>query len=188
MTTAVVTNSVMDPNSGSLTDSAVVLYPHRRQFVIGPQAFDPNVPNAPAWKSHAIAENFWLSYSPTLPIQHCVDADGESWWLLGLAVSGWAEGDTPAAAIARTATSNVPDLYGHWAGRWLLIGHGQIHLDASGLLGCFYGSDADGNHWASSSPALMSSMALTRTLRARLRISSSCFRVVVSTIPVSGSE
>jgi hypothetical protein len=34
--------------------------------------------------------------------------------------------------------SALLDTYGTWSGRWILISDSEIHLDAGGLIGCFY--------------------------------------------------
>lgn len=60
----------------------------------------------------------------------------------------------PLDGIAATLSDAVPDLYASWAGRWVLIGRDQVHMDAGGLLGCFYGKMPDNRIWASSSPGL----------------------------------
>jgi hypothetical protein len=75
--------------------------------------------------------------------------------LAGLAVQTLASALDPLDQITATRTSSVPELYTAWSGRWLLVGDGEIHLDAGGLLGCFYGEDVRGRTWASSSAALL---------------------------------
>ncbi len=130
------------------------LHPHRSQFVIGPQT----VTAQNSWLNHLLAPGLWLSYCPTLSVQMCTDANGSLWWLLGLAVSSAKVGEAPQAAIARTPTAHIPTLYSEWSGRWVLLGQDQLHLDASGLLGCFYGVDSNQNYWISSSPALLASI------------------------------
>lgn len=123
--------------------------PHRRQFVIGPAPFRPY----DDWRCQQLDAACWLSHCPTLRIAQYTDADGGSWVLLGLAVATLAA--EPQVQIPQTPTVKVPTLYGSWAGRWILLGAGQVHLDASGLLGCCYGRDTSQQLWASSSPALL---------------------------------
>ncbi|MEL7501578.1 MAG: hypothetical protein AAFN18_03860 [Cyanobacteria bacterium J06554_6] len=128
-----------------------LLRPHSRQFVIGPRSFQADE----SWWCLPLEEGGWLSYSPSLRIVTATSADGHRYYLLGLAVETLAGRGAPATTIAQTPNAKIPNCYASWAGRWLLLGKGQIHLDASGLLGCFYGVDGAGQQWASSSPALM---------------------------------
>lgn len=123
--------------------------PHRRQFVIGSSAYLPNE----NWQSDRLSENKWLSYCQDLRICRATDLDGVEWTLLGMAIETTAKIE-PQEAIAKLSTTEVSDRYSSWAGRWLLIGNCQIHLDANGLLGCFYGESA-GDLWLSSSPVLL---------------------------------
>lgn len=124
---------------------------HRRQFVLGPTSFRAHED----WHSRQIDAPTWLSYCPALRALWSTDADGRDWVILGLAIETLEAEPEPRQQISRTPTADVPALYASWAGRWALVGRGQIYLDASGLLGCFYGSDADTRFWASSSPALL---------------------------------
>lgn len=132
-------------------DPEYKLRPHLRQFVIGPapfRAYDD-------WCCLQIEPSTWVSYCPHLRIGFVSDAEGSRWCLLGLAVQTLADQADPLTEIAGTASAAVPQLYPSWAGRWVLIGGGQVHLDATGRLGCFYGRDPDRRAWVSSSPALL---------------------------------
>ncbi|MGF1520813.1 MAG: hypothetical protein ACFBSF_00655 [Leptolyngbyaceae cyanobacterium] len=124
---------------------------HRRQFVVGPAPFRAYED----WHCQPMGPSVWLSYCPALRVFRSQDTDGNEWTVLGLAIATLEADPQPSAQIARVSSSQVPDLYPSWAGRWVLVGNGQIHMDASGLLGCFYGRDTDGQLWASSSPALL---------------------------------
>ncbi|MDJ0843610.1 hypothetical protein [Crocosphaera sp.] len=124
--------------------------PHRRQFVLGSLSFKPYED----WFCQEIEPNLWISHCPDLRIGWTKDVNGVTWVLLGLAIESLLEKLDPLAEIAQTPTSNVPELYTTWSGRWLLVGNGEIHLDASGLLGCYYGI-RDGQMWVSSSPVLL---------------------------------
>ena len=124
--------------------------PHRRQFVIGSKQFFPDQ----NWCSHQLESSIWISYCPDLRVAETQDANGVKWRLLGLAIESQADKLDPLEEITRTNTSKVPEIYPSWAGRWVLIGDGQIHMDASGLLGCYYGI-LDRQMWVSSSPALL---------------------------------
>ena len=125
------------------------MQPHRRQFVIGPEA----VRVTAHWCCRQLAPDTWLSHCPHLRAGWTEDADGAVWGLLGLAVETLEERASPLAEIARTPGAQVPALTPSWAGRWVLVGRGQVHMDASGLLGCFY-SRANQQMWVSSSPVL----------------------------------
>ncbi|MBE7381354.1 MAG: hypothetical protein F6J95_008080 [Leptolyngbya sp. SIO1E4] len=128
-----------------------MMYLHRRQFLIGPQKFMLNE----SWKAYPVNDSTWLSCCPDLQILKAVDANGNAWYLLGLAVETLDKKVSPEREIARTQSAQVPDLYASWAGRWALVSSRHCHLDASGLLGCFYGHDSEGHLWASSSAALV---------------------------------
>ena len=127
---------------------------HRRQVVIGPQEF--------LWQSDWISRRLdaWtvVSHCPDLRVEVAVDADGSKWALLGLAVETRDDRPPPVMSIPQSAGAEVPGLYEGWAGRWLLIGRGEVHLDATGLLACYYGVGPDGATWASSSAALLASI------------------------------
>lgn len=124
--------------------------PHRRQFVIG-SSFYCIQEN---WQSDRLSDNRWLSYSQDLKICRATDLDGVEWTLLGMAIETTAKIE-PQEVISQLSTAEVRDRYSGWAGRWLLIGDDQIHLDANGLLGCFYGRNSAGDVWLSSSPVLL---------------------------------
>ncbi|HHP7229767.1 MAG TPA: hypothetical protein ACFCUY_02785 [Xenococcaceae cyanobacterium] len=127
--------------------------PHRRQFVIGSAPFQPY----PNWCCRQINAATWLSYCPDLRITWGTDSDGITWILLGLAIETTTN-IAPMQHIAQLSSQEVVNSYCNWAGRWLLIGNGQIHLDANGLLGCFYGVDTQAKLWISSSPALLAAI------------------------------
>ncbi len=131
-----------------------MIKPHRRQFVIGKKPFLPYK----NWCSHQLDSSICLSYCPDLRAGFTRDADGVCWGLLGLAVETLEDKLEPLAEIARTSSAQVPELYPSWVGRWVLLGQGQVHMDASGLLGCFYGMTPDNQMWVSSSPTLLSSI------------------------------
>ncbi|MEM6611370.1 MAG: hypothetical protein AAF652_03780 [Cyanobacteria bacterium P01_C01_bin.72] len=124
--------------------------PHRRQFVIGSASYLAQAD----WQSDRLSHNRWLSYSRDLRICRATDLDGVEWILLGMAIETTAEIE-PKELISQLSTAEVSDRYYGWAGRWLLIGDSQIHLDANGLLGCFYGEKTPGDIWLSSSPVLL---------------------------------
>lgn len=123
---------------------------HHRQYVIGPEP----VLVRPDWRSVDLEPGLFVSHCPSLRNGAATDADGADWILLGLAVQTVADAPDPLEAIGGARTADVPELLPAWAGRWLLIGDGRVHLDASGLLGCIHGQDGSGRTWASSSPSL----------------------------------
>jgi hypothetical protein len=132
---------------------------HRRQFVLGPEP----VAAAGNWVSRELAPGRWLSHCPELRVGVAADASGAAWALLGLAVQTNEDAPDPLEQIAAAATEEVPGLYGDWAGRWALIGGGGVHLDAAGLLGCFYTAGPEDELWVSSSPALLMPRARSGT-------------------------
>jgi hypothetical protein len=79
-----------------------------------------------------------LSYCPTLPVTSVKDTEGRDWFLLGIAVQTNPARPDPVDEIALARTEGVPLCYHSWAGRWILIGNDELHLDASGFLGCYY--------------------------------------------------
>lgn len=123
---------------------------HRRQFVIGssPYLAQEN------WQNDRLSHNRWLSYCRDLRICRATDLDGVEWTLLGMAIETTSKIE-PQEAIAELSTTEVSDRYSGWAGRWLLVSDRQIHLDANGLLGCFYGEKSARDVWLSSSPVLL---------------------------------
>ncbi len=140
-----------DENFQSAQNSKFRIRPHRRQFVVGPKPFRAYED----WQSHQLDAQLWVSYCGELRAGWANDADGIQWMLLGLAVETLESQADPLIEIARTASADIPDLYASWAGRWVLIGCGEIHMDASGLLGCFYGTTSEKQTWVSSSSVLL---------------------------------
>ena len=103
---------------------------HRRQFVIGKSSFNAR----DDWQSYKLTENYWLSYCPDLRISRATDRNEVEWCLLGMAIETEVN-STPEILIPQRSTEEVIAGYSAWAGRWLLIGQKEIHLDANGLLG-----------------------------------------------------
>jgi hypothetical protein len=123
---------------------------HSKQFVIGNQPKQVNED----WKTVPIKEALFLSHCPDLSIADAKDQNGEMWHLLGLAVQTDKEKKDPLTEISRASTAQVRDIYKSWAGRWMLIGAAEIHMDCCGLLGCFY-TTINGTRWVSSSLAIL---------------------------------
>jgi hypothetical protein len=129
---------------------------HRRQFILGPE---PALAAA-GWVSDEISPSLYLSHCSDLPLGAVTDKRGVPWRLLGIAVQSDPDAPDPLQQLADNEgdRGELLDVYGSWAGRWLLISDSELHLDACGLLGCFYRTihrGATAELWASSSPALI---------------------------------
>jgi hypothetical protein len=130
---------------------------HRRQFVLGPEPFLA----AKGWVSEQIAPSLHLSRCAELPVASVTDGRGVTWWLLGVALQSDPDAPAPLQQLANNEKSSLLDAYGSWSGRWILISNSEIHLDACGLVGCFYRTINHGPKaelWASSSPALIAGL------------------------------
>jgi hypothetical protein len=130
---------------------------HRRQFILGPE---PALVAA-GWVSDEIAPSLYLSHCPDLQLASVTDKRRVPWRLLGTAVQSDPDAPEPVQQLADNDRADLLDLYGSWAGRWLLLSDSELHLDACGLLGCFYRTIHRGSTtelWASSSPALIASL------------------------------
>jgi hypothetical protein len=127
---------------------------HRRQFILGPAPFLAGE----GWISEQIGPALHLSRCPELPAASVTDKRGVTWRLLGLAVQSDPDAPGPLEQLADNEKSALLSTYGSWSGRWILISDSEIHLDAGGLIGCFYRTIHHGpttELWASSSPALI---------------------------------
>jgi hypothetical protein len=130
---------------------------HRRQFIVGPEP----VAAAPGWMSTELGSSLYLSHCPDLTVVSTTDRRGVRWWLLGIAVQSERDAPSPLEQLAGHEGGDLLETYRSWAGRWALIGDSQLHLDACGILGCFYRTihrDLATELWASSSPALISAL------------------------------
>jgi hypothetical protein len=95
-----------------------------------------------------------------LPIFKARDLDNKSWFILGLAVQTDPGRSDPVTEISNARSIQIKELYPSWAGRWVLVGNNQLHMDASGMLGCFYRIAYENTKrvqevWVSSSAALL---------------------------------
>ncbi len=132
---------------------------HRRQFVIGPRP----VTIDEGWTTLQLTPTLHLSRCSSLPLTSTRDLDNAPWHLLGLAAQTDPNRPDPIAEISGSRSHEVSERYDSWAGRWVLIGNDELHMDASGLLGCLY-AVADENSaipqetWISSSPALLAKL------------------------------
>jgi len=128
---------------------------HRRQYTIGPRPLDI----LPGWVNVELGRGIYLSHCPELRVSQATDADGNIWHLLGLAVQTVGDRPDPVDDISGATLETIQEHYHSWAGRWLLIGSGKLHLDAGGLLGCYHGTRNDSGtgqeFWMSSSPAVL---------------------------------
>lgn len=103
---------------------------HSQQFVAGPEKVQPS----PDWVHSPLTGWGTLSRSSALRTQIVRDRDGVEWTLLGLPLGCPA----PAEQIAVANTRAIPEVYRNWTGRWVLFGNEECHMDAAGLLGCFF--------------------------------------------------
>jgi len=90
------------------------------------------------WKVVKLSQELFLTHCPNLPLVEAKDQDNKEWFLLGVAIQTEIDKKNPATEIENSTTEQVKKIYKSWAGRWLLIGNEEIHLDCCGLLGCFY--------------------------------------------------
>ena len=123
---------------------------HARQFILGPRARK----GAHDWVCLPIDDGSILSHCPRLRVGQVADRAGRRWSLLGLAVQSDPRRGSPEEELAAHGRGDIAPVHETWAGRWILIGERRLHLDAGGLLGCYY-LKQDGL-WLSSSLALLS--------------------------------
>ena len=79
----------------------------------------------------------------------------------GVSLQSDADAPAPLDQLADHAQGKLLDAYASWSGRWLLFSDTELHLDASGLLGCFYRTVHRGPEarlWVSSSLALIAAL------------------------------
>lgn len=136
---------------GQTTSSAPIVRVHRRQYVVGPRPFGAD----PGWRHFDLGSSLVLSIDPELRCVVATDRDGTTWHLLGAAVDSRADRSGPQEELACAKTDDIRTVYEGWSGRWILVGAGALHPDATALLACYYGRAENGEAWASSSPALI---------------------------------
>jgi len=140
------------------TEGSGSLRIHRRQFVIGPRPID----SLPGWLAVQLPGCGYLSHCPELRVASRTDAGGNIWYLLGIAVQTMVGRPDPIDEIGTFIPETIQDMYHSWAGRWMLVGNGEVHMDCSGLLGCFYRTrEVRGTGeelWLSSSPAIVADL------------------------------
>jgi hypothetical protein len=127
----------------------------RRQFVLGTN-------RDALWKGACVVQvsgACFLHHCQSLPVRKIQDAEGDSWFVLGIAISTVANKSQPSVdGLTKAAiTQSTCD----WSGRWILVGNEQLQPDAASLLGCFYLPRHTGRTgaWASSSLALLALVA-----------------------------
>jgi hypothetical protein len=115
------------------------------------------------WTALQLSPTLHLSRCSSLPLSSTRDLDNAPWHLLGLAAQTDPNRPDPIAEISRSHSHEVSERYDSWAGRFVLIGNDELHMDASGLLGCLYvvteaNSAIPQEIWISSSPALLAQL------------------------------
>lgn len=135
--------------------------PYRRQFYIGAQ---PKIVDT-TWQTLALRSGLHLSYSKDLPVQVIISDGGAEFVLLGDAVQSL-PGAPPVLKCLKSLFNkeSLQQTYASWAGRWVLLADGEVHLDASGLLGCYYKKDGAGVQVAST-PAFIANTEKPDTFR-----------------------
>jgi hypothetical protein len=116
---------------------------------------------APGWTSTELGPSLYLSHCSELSVGTVTDRRGVRWWLLGIALQSERDAASPLAQLGDHDRGDLLDTYRSWAGRWVLVGDSRLHLDACGILGCYYRTihrDRSAELWASSSPALISAL------------------------------
>ncbi|MEM9563996.1 MAG: hypothetical protein AAGA93_15345 [Actinomycetota bacterium] len=128
---------------------------HRRQYVVGARPHRLG----PGWSAIVLPSGLVVSHCPELPLARATDADGITWLLLGLAGQTRPDRPDPVDELATSPTAAVGRVVEGWAGRWTLIGNGELHPDATAQLTCHWMIDDDGSVLASSSPAILGELS-----------------------------
>ena len=123
---------------------------HNKQFLIASRP----VLIQDGWKAIQLANALFLNHCPHLLVAAAKDKDGETWYLLGTAVQTDGGKSNPLNQIACTPTGQMREIYKSWAGRWLLVGADEVHMDCCGLLACFYTTVGEAR-WVSGSLAIL---------------------------------
>jgi hypothetical protein len=139
------------------------MQPHYRQFIYGPRP----VKLYSNWITTPMSWGGYLSHCPGLRVEATRDENGNSYALLGLAVQ--TDPHRPDPVCDLLSDDSVPgEHYKSWAGRWVLLANGQVHLDAVGLLGCYYHTAKAGEKvWVSSSAAILAKVLSAKRNAAR---------------------
>lgn len=127
---------------------------HRSQFYIGkhPKLVDEN------WLNYTLQNGKILSYSKSLPVKFIKDQNNNSFVLIGYAVQSVPTEPSPVEGLQQlSGINNLQDLYRPWSGRWVLLANDALHLDATGMLGCFYKIGNEGVEISSSAGLITNS-------------------------------
>ena len=119
--------------------------------MIGPRPFTAGE----GWRTIELGPSLLLSVERDLRVTPTTDRDGTDWYLLGTCVESRPGFSDPHQELASSRSADVREVYDGWSGRWVLVGEERLHPDATAMLGCYYGRDASGAVWASSSPVLI---------------------------------
>ena len=106
---------------------------HRRQFIITKKNIVIDDFLNVDW-----SDGYRVYYSRDL----CISC-GDSNILIGDAFQVVKDQDKPEEIISERKKITVKD-YSTWGGRWILLTDNEVHLDAAGTLGVFYGQTKDG--------------------------------------------
>lgn len=109
----------------------------RRQFLLS----DEESTAVPEWFIHVRTAGGHLHHCPDLPVAHLTDADGTLWTLIGEAIPTAGSGHA-REQLSATATEDVSAIYRGWDGRWILVGHGEVHTDLHASIPAFYTNTA----------------------------------------------
>lgn len=132
----------------------------RSQFYIGPATKAINE----SWKSIPLQNGLCVSYDADLPVQS-IYAGGNQFVLIGTALQSLPGQSSPTELLQNLQKiTDLPQLYASWAGRWVLIANDEVHLDAGGLLGCYYKKGCNGTE-VSTVPGLIASCYQPDTFR-----------------------
>lgn len=121
---------------------------YRRQFVFGPKPVYCNQ----NWHNIKVGNNY-LSFCSKLPIIEGKSINGEKFFILGIAIQTDSERKEPIDE-ATEYFNEIEKRYDSWAGRWIFLSQRELHMDFSGLLGCFY-CKINGSIWISSSVSIL---------------------------------
>lgn len=115
-----------------ITDPTPIL--HAKQYIIAPEPF-----NHKGFRHIHLPNGLILSYQASLRVRTTPD---KKTILIGLAWSCEESIIDPLETIANCKTAdNLESVLSTLSGRYIVIRDSQLYLDASGLLGCFYGKD-----------------------------------------------
>lgn len=115
----------------------------RRQFIVTRSPFVP-----PTGYVHHEIPTGHLYACPALPVQTIQTAHGRVRVLIGIATNG--QGGSVGKELSDFDSTSLMDTYRGWSGRWVLIEHDELHLDATGMLSVYRHGDT-----LASTPAIL---------------------------------